>query len=276
MLTPKHVKLGTMECTKNLANLCKVTNSTTLRAQTLHNLFIQPQFPRLKVAYIQIVVDICPQKAVPKCAWLTIGRDQVDYPGEVTTQTADLTTVKLHLSSVVSMPNGKFLGIDINNFYLYPPSRTPRICLHSHQICPPKIHWWIQSCTCHIQRIFILKSSRGHVWPPTSRYTSKEIAQNLTSTTWLHWMCTHAWTLEIYHQTNNMHPMGGLLWNSLYIHTWCNAPHQNITTMIQNHNWLDWHQILWSQTKMELWHHKDEPICWHLHAWLHQEMPPQI
>ena len=46
-----------------------------------------------KVADIQIVVDVCPQKAVPKCVWLTIGGDQGDYPGKVTTQTADLTTV---------------------------------------------------------------------------------------------------------------------------------------------------------------------------------------
>ena len=71
-----------------------------------------------KVAYIRIVVDICPQKAVPECVRPTIGGNGVDYFGEVTTQTAYLTTVKLHLNSVISTSNGKFLGIDINNFSL--------------------------------------------------------------------------------------------------------------------------------------------------------------
>ena len=79
----------------------------------------------ITVAYIRIVVDIWPKKAVPECIRLTISGDRVKYPGEVTTCTADPTTVKLHLNSVVSMPKGKFLSVDISNFYLNTPLDHP-------------------------------------------------------------------------------------------------------------------------------------------------------
>ena len=70
-------------------------------------------------------MNIQPQKAVPECIRLTIGGDRGKYHGEVTTHTADLTIVKLHLNSVFSMPKGHFLGVDISNFYL----DTPLDCL---------------------------------------------------------------------------------------------------------------------------------------------------
>ena len=102
----------------NLADLLKATNSTISSMQTLH-IFHPAAIPKDQtVAYIQIIVDICPQNSVPKCdhQWRI---SQV--PGEATTQTADFTTVKLHLNSIVSKPHGKFCGIDINNLYLDTP-----------------------------------------------------------------------------------------------------------------------------------------------------------
>ena len=88
------------------------------------------------MAYIQIVMGICQQKAVPKCVRLTIGGDKVNYPREVT---ADLTTVKLHLKSMVSMPNGKFLCIDINNFYLESPLDWPEYALIARKYVPQQL-----------------------------------------------------------------------------------------------------------------------------------------
>ena len=74
-----------------------------------------------KTAYIRIVIDIHPNKAIHKRVRLTIGGDQIDYPGEVTTQTVDLTTTKIHLNSVVSTPNSIFAVLDIGSFYLDTP-----------------------------------------------------------------------------------------------------------------------------------------------------------
>ncbi len=47
--------------------------------------------------------------------------DKVEYPFDVSTKTADLTTAKYLLNSVVSTPNGKFLTTDLKDFYLGTP-----------------------------------------------------------------------------------------------------------------------------------------------------------
>ena len=101
--------LGTMECMINLADLFKATNLTILKAQTWHILFIQIQYPKIKQWHTYKCSGHMPTKGCPESVRLTIGRDKVHYPGQVTTQTADLTTVKLNLNSVVSMPNENFL-----------------------------------------------------------------------------------------------------------------------------------------------------------------------
>lgn len=48
----------------------------------------------------------------------TIGGDKVDYPGMVAANTADLKAIKLLLNSVLSTRGGKFMTIDIKDFYL--------------------------------------------------------------------------------------------------------------------------------------------------------------
>ena len=49
---------------------------------------------------------------------MTVGGDQIDYPGDVSTKTSDLVTAKILFNSVISTPNAKFMGIDIKDFYL--------------------------------------------------------------------------------------------------------------------------------------------------------------
>jgi hypothetical protein len=52
---------------------------------------------------------------------LTVGRDQIEYPGDKYTRTAGLTTAKILINSVISTLGAKFLVIDIKNFYLNTP-----------------------------------------------------------------------------------------------------------------------------------------------------------
>jgi hypothetical protein len=49
---------------------------------------------------------------------LTVGGNQVDYPRNKSTPTANLTTTKLLINSTISTPGAVFLGIDLANFYL--------------------------------------------------------------------------------------------------------------------------------------------------------------
>ncbi len=52
---------------------------------------------------------------------ITMGRNLVNYPGYCGTPTADLLTVKLLLTSIISTPNTKFMTLDLKDFYLMTP-----------------------------------------------------------------------------------------------------------------------------------------------------------
>ena len=52
---------------------------------------------------------------------VTVGGDRIEYPGKVSSPTAGLTTMKLHVNDTLSTPNAKNVMWDIHNFYLNTP-----------------------------------------------------------------------------------------------------------------------------------------------------------
>eukprot|EP00804_Cyclotella_cryptica_P014654 CCRYP_012668-RA/>CCRYP_012668-RA protein AED:0.51 eAED:0.40 QI:0/0/0/1/0/0/2/0/482 len=74
------------------------------------------------ITYGRIVIDFRPQKADPNRVRITAGGNLIkDYPGELTTRTADLTTSKILWNSVLSTKGARFMGIDIKSFFLTAP-----------------------------------------------------------------------------------------------------------------------------------------------------------
>ena len=73
------------------------------------------------VTYARIVVDFRPQKKDPNRVRITVGGNLIDYPYELTTRTAYLTTSKLMWNSVISTPGAKYVCADVKNFYLVTP-----------------------------------------------------------------------------------------------------------------------------------------------------------
>ena len=73
------------------------------------------------VTYARIVIDYREQKGDPNRVRITVGGNLINYPGELTTRTADLTTTKLMWNSVISTPDAKYLTADIKSFYLETP-----------------------------------------------------------------------------------------------------------------------------------------------------------
>ena len=71
-----------------------------------------------KVTYGRIVASIRPQKQETHRTRLTVCGNLLDYHGDTSTPTTDLTTTKIHINSVISTPNAKFAITDIGNFYL--------------------------------------------------------------------------------------------------------------------------------------------------------------
>ena len=49
---------------------------------------------------------------------LTAGGDLIDYPGEVSTPTSDLTTMKLHINSAISDVKSRYMFMYVKHFYL--------------------------------------------------------------------------------------------------------------------------------------------------------------
>ena len=54
-----------------------------------------------------------------------VGGDQINYPGEVATTTADMLVAKILFNNVVSTRNAKFMTMDISKFYLMTPLTQP-------------------------------------------------------------------------------------------------------------------------------------------------------
>ena len=73
------------------------------------------------VTYGIIVAVIRPQKAETHRNRLTVGGNLINFPGYVTTPTADLIMAKLIFNSVLSTKNAKFMCSNIANFYLNKP-----------------------------------------------------------------------------------------------------------------------------------------------------------
>jgi hypothetical protein len=114
LITKLRYKIKWMRSTANKIN--RLYNTNTI-------IFIRrSNIPKgRKVTYGSFVVDIKDHKEEKECTTLTVGGDQIEYPGDKSTRTAGLTTAKILISSVISTLGAKFLVIDIKNFYLNTP-----------------------------------------------------------------------------------------------------------------------------------------------------------
>jgi len=75
-----------------------------------------------KVTYGRIVVDYRPQKDEKNRARLCAGGDKLpNLVGDLSTPTADLSTIKMLWNSVISTPGARYVTMDLKNFYLNTP-----------------------------------------------------------------------------------------------------------------------------------------------------------
>ena len=92
-----------------------------------------------KVTYSRIVCNIRPQKNETHRVRPTVGGNKLSYEGPVSTHTADLTTAKLHWNRVLSTPDGKYLIVDVKNFYLKNPMEKEEYIKIALKIPPQEI-----------------------------------------------------------------------------------------------------------------------------------------
>jgi hypothetical protein len=125
---------------KELGNIAQVyenkKGTDTVRFLT-HNAIAAIPKDR-KVTYARIVVDYCPKKVDPNQVRITVGGNLIEYPGELTTRTADLTTTKLLWNSVISTPGARYKTSDIKSFYLETPLDRFEYMRMPFDLIPPK------------------------------------------------------------------------------------------------------------------------------------------
>jgi hypothetical protein len=115
LITKLKYKIKWMLSTANEIN--RLYNTNTIRFIPRSNI------PKgRKVTYGSFVVDTKDHKEEKERTRLTVGGDQIEYPGDKSTRTAGLTTRKTLINSVISTLGAKFLVIDIKNLYLNTPS----------------------------------------------------------------------------------------------------------------------------------------------------------
>jgi hypothetical protein len=131
LITKLRYKIKWMRSTANEIN--RLYNTKTIRFIRRSNI------PKgQKVTYGSFVVDIKDHKEEKECTRLTVGEDQIEYPGEKLTRTAGLTTAKILINGVISTLGAKFLVIDIKIFYLNTPSDDSNI--------------WSSTCRCSLKK----------------------------------------------------------------------------------------------------------------------------
>jgi len=89
------------------------------------------------VTHARIAVDHRPQKEDPNRVRITAGGNLINYPYELTTRTADLTTFKFMWNSVISTPGARYACADVKNYYLCTPLDRFEYMIIPVNVIPP-------------------------------------------------------------------------------------------------------------------------------------------
>ena len=117
-----------------LAQGWKITKGTNTVEFMTHDEIAR--IPKGKVVtYARIVVDFRPQKEDPNRVRITAGGNLIEYPHELTTQTADITTTKIMWNSTISTNGARYAASDAKNFYLATPLDNPEY-MHTCRVRP--------------------------------------------------------------------------------------------------------------------------------------------
>jgi hypothetical protein len=107
-----------------------------------------------KITYGKIVSDYKPHKKEKERVRLTVGGDRLEYSGDFTTSTADITTFKILINSTLSTEDAAMMMMDIKNYYLGTPlprfeymkmllSRFPEEIIQKYNLNALAVDGWV-------------------------------------------------------------------------------------------------------------------------------------
>ena len=103
----------------------KINEKGTNTVKSLTHEEIKAIPANITVTYTRIVVDYCEHKDDPHCDRITVEGNLINYPSELATCMADLTTNNIHWNSVIRNEGASYMCADIKSFYLETPLDHP-------------------------------------------------------------------------------------------------------------------------------------------------------
>jgi hypothetical protein len=122
---PKHKEIWFTSATNKFGHLAQGVGGRVKGTNTIF-FILKDQVPKDRVkdvTYGSYGCEIQPNKEEKHCMWLTGGGDRIHYPGNVGTPTANMTLVKVLLSSIISIENAQCVTLDVKDFYLNTPMK---------------------------------------------------------------------------------------------------------------------------------------------------------
>ena len=150
-----------------------------------------------KSTYVGELCDTQPQESETHRTRITAGGNHlIEYPGEVSTPTSYLTTMKLHVKSVISDIKYRYMWMDVKYFYL-------NNCMDRAEYIVIKIYMITMGFDDRILyqgqgswRINICTINQGHTWTPTVRTDCTWCTFTTPDTLWIPSLNQHPRTME--------------------------------------------------------------------------------
>ena len=143
-----------------------------------------------KVTYARFVCTLRPQKTEVQRTRLTVGGNLIDYPGDTSTPTANITTAKCLINSVLSTPGAKMACGDIKNFYLNTPmDRLEYMRIPINLIPPEIIREYKLDALQHNQYVYIRINKGMYGLPQAGKLANDLLETGLSKHGW--YQCRH-------------------------------------------------------------------------------------
>ena len=107
----------------NMIEINQITDGRLIKGSTgtkTISFIARSKLPKhIKATYLRVVSNYRPSKADPYRVRWTVGGNKIEYAGNTSTPTANLTNAKLVFNSVISTPNAEFATGNISDLYLF-------------------------------------------------------------------------------------------------------------------------------------------------------------
>jgi hypothetical protein len=128
-----------------------LVNALTARTQFSLS-HARPAQKEKNVTYERFVVDIRPNKYEIHCVRLTVGGNLIQYQGDVSTRSADLTTSKCLWNITISTDGAKYMCLDVKTLTWAHQWRLSNTCASQLKLSPTKSffnttysHWYLKA-----------------------------------------------------------------------------------------------------------------------------------